>query len=131
MSAWESKAAGPVWRSRGGEDRRTVPELSCLYYDLLRPTMSQYEGASSSSIRTLHQHSRVQELAEKKEVKTDDMDPSFHSQELTDLCATLQIRLEATLDLTATHHRRLHTTEVYTLGQIRTESHKEHMTQRL
>ena len=31
------------------------------------------------------------------------MDPSFHSQELTDLCATLQIRLEAT------HHRRLHT----------------------
>ncbi|CAB1457210.1 unnamed protein product [Pleuronectes platessa] len=28
----------------------------CLYYDLLRPTMSQYEGASSSSIRTLHQH---------------------------------------------------------------------------
>ncbi|CAB1457859.1 unnamed protein product [Pleuronectes platessa] len=62
---------------------------------------------------------------------TDDMDPSFHSQELTDLCATLQIRLEATLDLTAKHHRRLHTTDVYTLGQIRTESHKEHMTQRL
>ncbi|CAB1438533.1 unnamed protein product [Pleuronectes platessa] len=45
---------------------------------------------------------------------TDDMDPSFHSQELTDLCATLQIILEDTLDLTATHHRRLHTTDVYT-----------------
>ncbi|CAB1420484.1 unnamed protein product [Pleuronectes platessa] len=73
MSVWESKAAGPVWRSRGGEDRRTVPELS-----------------------------------------SDDIDPSFHSQELTNLCATLQIRLEATLDLTATHHRRLHTTDVYT-----------------
>ncbi|CAB1452157.1 unnamed protein product [Pleuronectes platessa] len=27
MSAWESKAVGPVWRSRGGEDRRTVHEL--------------------------------------------------------------------------------------------------------
>ncbi|CAB1435113.1 unnamed protein product [Pleuronectes platessa] len=27
MSAWESKAAGPVWRSQGGEDRRTVHEL--------------------------------------------------------------------------------------------------------
>ena len=37
------------------------------------------------------------------------MDPSFHSQELTDLCATLQIRLEAPLNLTATHHRCLHT----------------------
>ncbi|XP_053300503.1 DNA repair protein RAD51 homolog 1 isoform X2 [Pleuronectes platessa] len=29
---------------------------TCLYYDVLRPTMSQYEGASSRSIRTLHQH---------------------------------------------------------------------------
>ncbi|CAB1424187.1 unnamed protein product [Pleuronectes platessa] len=52
MSVLESKAAGPVWSSRGGEDRPTVPELSAeklrhctfLYYDLLRPTMSQYEG---------------------------------------------------------------------------------------
>ncbi|XP_031588989.2 uncharacterized protein C14orf93 isoform X1 [Oreochromis aureus] len=34
--------------------------------------------------------------------------PSFRSKELTDLCATLQARLEANPKYTATHHRRLH-----------------------
>ncbi|KAK9955753.1 hypothetical protein ABG768_015609 [Culter alburnus] len=33
--------------------------------------------------------------------------PSFHSQELTKLCATLQSRLEAIPKYRATHHRRL------------------------
>ncbi|XP_051257594.1 uncharacterized protein C14orf93-like [Dicentrarchus labrax] len=33
--------------------------------------------------------------------------PSFRSQELTELCATLQSRLEATPKYRATHHRRL------------------------
>ncbi|XP_051246965.1 uncharacterized protein C14orf93-like [Dicentrarchus labrax] len=33
--------------------------------------------------------------------------PSFGSQELTELCATLQSRLEATPKYRATHHRRL------------------------
>ncbi|XP_052005699.1 uncharacterized protein C14orf93 homolog [Xyrauchen texanus] len=33
--------------------------------------------------------------------------PSFHSQELTELCATLQSRLEAMPKYRATHHRRL------------------------
>lgn len=37
--------------------------------------------------------------------------PSFRSQELTDLCAKLQTRLEANPKYTATHHRRLHTGE--------------------
>ncbi|CAB1438532.1 unnamed protein product [Pleuronectes platessa] len=42
MSAWESKAAGPVWRSQGGEDRRTVPELRKIQEDILIPhTMTQ------------------------------------------------------------------------------------------
>ncbi|KAG7481539.1 hypothetical protein MATL_G00067630 [Megalops atlanticus] len=35
--------------------------------------------------------------------------PSFRSQELTNLCATLQARLEANRKYTATHHRRLYT----------------------
>ncbi|XP_045921445.1 uncharacterized protein LOC123980899 isoform X3 [Micropterus dolomieu] len=34
--------------------------------------------------------------------------PSYRSQELTDLCATLQARLEASPKYTALHHRRLH-----------------------
>ena len=33
--------------------------------------------------------------------------PSFRSQELTELCATLQLRLEVILKHMATHHRRL------------------------
>ena len=33
--------------------------------------------------------------------------PSFRSQELTELCATLQSRLEARPKYRATHHRRL------------------------
>ncbi|XP_034466959.1 uncharacterized protein C14orf93-like [Hippoglossus hippoglossus] len=35
--------------------------------------------------------------------------PSFRSQELADLCATLQARLEAGQTYRATHHMRLHT----------------------
>lgn len=34
--------------------------------------------------------------------------PSFRSKELTDLCVTLQARLEANPKYTSTHHRRLH-----------------------
>ncbi|XP_034442020.1 uncharacterized protein C14orf93-like [Hippoglossus hippoglossus] len=37
--------------------------------------------------------------------------PSFRSQELTDMCATLQTRLEGCPKYTTTHHRRLHTGE--------------------
>ncbi|XP_062257385.1 uncharacterized protein C14orf93 homolog [Platichthys flesus] len=38
--------------------------------------------------------------------------PTFRSQELTDLCATLQTRLEACPKYAATHHRRLYTGDI-------------------
>ncbi|CAB1437036.1 unnamed protein product [Pleuronectes platessa] len=47
MSAWESKAEGPVWRSRSGEDGRTVPEQRKL--SLFTAVMKMAGGARPDS----------------------------------------------------------------------------------
>ncbi|XP_054860916.1 uncharacterized protein C14orf93-like [Amphiprion ocellaris] len=99
-----------------------------------QPSMADQAGAMKSSARSRQRRKRLldarktvlapEEVELWRNITTDMMSdeedgsvdgvsgwivrpPSFRSQELTDLCAALQARLEADMKYTALHHRRL------------------------